>query len=80
MCWQMQLLYRKGNSGNQADLIGCREIAVGFGYASGQPAQAHFGLGDLDAVDVEVIFPHGKGRVVRQSVAANQVVIVSEQD
>jgi hypothetical protein len=74
------LLYRKGKSGNQADLIGCREIAVGFGYASGQPAQAHFGLGDLDAVDVEVIFPHGKGRVVRQSVAANQVVIVSEQD
>ena len=33
-------------------LLGCREIAVGFGYGSGQEAIAHFGLGDRDAVDV----------------------------
>ncbi len=35
------LVYRAGKIDNQDALLGCREIAVGFGYASGQPAIAH---------------------------------------
>jgi len=42
------------------ELLGWREIATGYGYASGQPAVAHFGLGDVTQVDVEVKLPGGK--------------------
>ena len=53
-------------------MIGLRAIAVGFGYASGQPAIAHFGLGDATTVDLEVVLPHGKGKIVRKNVKTNQ--------
>lgn len=65
-------IYRAGQLGEPAALLGCREIAVGFGYASGQPALAHFGLGKETQVDVEVILPHGRGSLSRRGVAANQ--------
>jgi hypothetical protein len=48
-------LYAEGKLGEAAALLGCREIATGYGYASGQPAYAHFGLGPAQKVDVEVI-------------------------
>jgi hypothetical protein len=57
-------------------LLGCQDIATGYGYASGQPAVAHFGLGKEPSVDVEVTLPHGKGTVVRKGVKANQRVVV----
>lgn len=47
------------------DQIG--EISVGNGYASGQPAVAHFGLGDLTEVDVTI------GKVTKR-VSADQVL------
>jgi hypothetical protein len=50
-----------------------RCIANGQPDASGQPAYAHFGLGSAQSVDVEVILPHGKGKLIRKGVAANQV-------
>jgi hypothetical protein len=59
-------------------LLGCREIATGYGYASGQPAYAHFGLGSEETVDVEVIFPHGKGTITRKGVKANTVLTVTK--
>jgi hypothetical protein len=65
-------LYRPGSMGQPAGLIGCREIAAGYGYASGQPAIAHFGLGELESVDVEVTLPHGKGKIEQTNVKANQ--------
>jgi hypothetical protein len=56
----------------KTDLLACREIATGYGYASGQPAIAHFGLGPEEACDLEVILPHGKGKMSRKGVKANQ--------
>ena len=57
-------------------LLGIQEIATGYGYASAQPAVAHFGLGTADTVDVEVTFPHGKKTVVRKGVKANQRIVI----
>jgi hypothetical protein len=71
-------LYAVGKLGEPAALLGCREIATGYGYASGQPAYAHFGLGKAEKVDVEVILPHGKGKLTHQGVAANQVLKVKQ--
>ena len=47
-------------------------------YASGQPAYAHFGLGKAEKVDVEVILPHGKGKLTHRGVTANQVLKVKQ--
>lgn len=65
-------VYELGQLGESAALIGCREIAIGYGYCSGQEAVAHFGLGETERVDVEVILPHGKGRIVQKNVAADR--------
>jgi hypothetical protein len=71
-------LYAEGKLGRAAALVGCREIGTGYGYASGQPAYAHFGLGRARKVDVEVILPHGKGRLTHRGVTANQVLKVKQ--
>jgi hypothetical protein len=71
-------LYAEGKLGQSARLVGCREIATGYGYASGQPAYAHFGLGPLQKVDVEVILPHGKGKLTRKGVTANQALKIKQ--
>lgn len=71
-------LYAEGKLGQAAALLGCREIAAGYGYASGQPAYAHFGLGAAQNVDVEVILPHGKGKLAQKAVTANQVLKVKQ--
>lgn len=64
-------IYRAGHAGELSALLGCREIAVGFGYASGQPAIAHFGLGDETMVDVEITLPHNRGTILEKGVAAD---------
>ena len=64
-------LYAEGKIGQATALLGCSEIATGYGYASGQPAYAHFGLGKAEKVDVEVILPHGKRKLTHQGVPAN---------
>jgi enediyne biosynthesis protein E4 len=71
-------IYTAGKLGDPAALIGCRDIAVGYGYASGQPAYAHFGLGKDDKADVEIILPHGKGKIERKGVKANEVLTVKK--
>ncbi len=58
------------------DLLCEREMAIGYGYCSGQEAIAHFGLGDLQAVDLEIILPHGRGVVHKPNVTANQRLTV----
>jgi hypothetical protein len=71
-------IYSEGKLGQAAALLGCREIATGYGYASGQPAYAHFGLGKAEKVDVEVILPHGKGKLAHQNITANRVLKVRQ--
>jgi enediyne biosynthesis protein E4 len=71
-------VYPAGKLGDASSLLGCREIAVGFGYGSGQEAIAHFGLGDEKSVDLEIILPHQAGRLERKSVAANQRISITK--
>lgn len=70
-------VYEAGRKGRPEALVGCREIAVGFGYGSGQEAVAHFGLGDRSVVDLVIALPHGKGEIIRESVEANRRLSVS---
>jgi hypothetical protein len=71
-------VYPAGKLGDAAALIGCREIATGFGYASGQPAIAHFGLGNVDAVDLQIILPHSGGTIERRGVKANERITIEQ--
>ncbi len=69
-------LYPAGKVGQPDSLLGEREIAAGYGYCSGQEAIAHFGLGKVESVDVEVILPHGKGTLTRKAVPADKPLVV----
>src|SRR5262249_5459405 len=69
-------VYRAGKLGHADALLGCREISAGYGYCSGQEAVAHFGLSKETTGDLEIILPHGKGRVERRGVAADQRLLV----
>jgi hypothetical protein len=69
-------VYPAGKLGQADAMLGCREIAVGFGYASGQPALAHFGLGSQEKVDLEILLPHGQGTLTRRNVPTDQRLVV----
>ncbi|MFT5123910.1 MAG: hypothetical protein ACI9TH_003182 [Kiritimatiellia bacterium] len=58
-------------------LLGRREITTGYGYASGQVAEAHLGLGDRTSVNLMVEFPDGTDRTIKD-VKANQLFEVTE--
>ena len=69
---------RLTRAGKPNELLGRQEVSTGYGYASGQPAVCHFGMGDVTEVDVEVRLPHGP--VIRQtSVKADQKLVVREE-
>jgi hypothetical protein len=65
-------VYRAGQLGQPAGLLGYREIAIGYGYCSGQEAVAHFGLGAVERVDLEVVLPHGRGKFTHAGIAVDQ--------
>ncbi|GIW79948.1 MAG: hypothetical protein KatS3mg105_1755 [Gemmatales bacterium] len=70
-------VYRPGKIGKPEALLGFQEISTGYGYASGQPAYCHFGLGNETKADVRVKLPDG--RVIdKLGVAADQKLIVHE--
>ncbi len=69
-------VYAAGKPG-PASRIGSREICIGFGYCSGQESVAHFGLGKTERVDLEVELPHGKGKLTKKDVAANQRIVLT---
>lgn len=69
-------VYPAGKLGTAAARLGSREVAIGYGWCSGQEAVAHFGLGPVDTVDLEIILPHGKGRIVRRGLKADQRLAV----
>jgi enediyne biosynthesis protein E4 len=71
----MVLAYPAGQGdGARGRFVASEQIATGYGYASGQPAVAHLGLGDLETCDVVVRLPHSKGAVIRRGVKANQKI------
>jgi hypothetical protein len=65
-------IYAAEHLGDPAHLLGRHDIAIGTGYASGDEAVAHFGLGRIAQCDVEVRW--GKRRLCRGQVAANQAL------
>jgi len=65
-------IYRAGKLGEPAALLGCKEIAVGYGYTAGQEAVAHFGLGKVEEVDIEATLPHNKGKLVQRGVKVDR--------
>ena len=67
-------IYQAGKLGQASALLGTQDIAVGYGYASGHAAMAHFGLGNETAVDIEVTYPNDKGKFTRKNVKANQKI------
>lgn len=70
-------IYPANNFGDAKSLLGCVEIGVGYGYSSGQQAVAHFGLGDVTEVDVEITLPHGQ-KLNRSFVDANQRIVMKQ--
>jgi hypothetical protein len=70
-------VYAAGFAGDQNALLGFQEIQTGYGYASGQPAVAHFGLGDRETVDVVIDIPGGN-KVLRERVQAGQTLVMTE--
>jgi hypothetical protein len=69
-------VFPAGKLGDPSSLWCAKEIAVGYGYASGQEALAQIGLGKLGTCDLEVILPHGQGRIERKNVTANQRIVI----
>lgn len=69
-------VFPAGKLGDTASLWCAREIAVGYGYASGQEAQVHIGLAKMDTCDVQIILPHGKGKMGLKNVKANQRIVL----
>jgi len=71
--------YETGQAGKPQALLASEEIATGYGFCSGQPAVAHLGLGKSTTCDLVVTLPHGKGRIVRPHVAADQRLTIDEK-
>jgi len=65
-------IYGAGHLGEPVHLLGRHDIAIGTGYASGDEAMAHFGLGKTVQCDVEVRWC--EHRMVRRDLATNQAV------
>ena len=52
-------IYAAGEAGNPDGLLGHRPIAATKGYSAGSELIAHFGLGDIETVDIIVTLPDG---------------------
>jgi len=70
-------VYKAGQINKPESLLGSQEISIGFGYASGQPAIAHFGLGEAAEVDVLVRYPDGS-ETTHPGVKSNQFLKVTQ--
>ena len=70
-------VFKAGQLGNNESLLGFQEITTAYGYASGQPAIAHFGLGDAPAVDLHISLPNGQS-IKRRNVSAKQRLVIDQ--
>jgi hypothetical protein len=70
-------VYQAGRIREREALLGYQEMATGYGYASGQEAVAHFGLGKSERVDVVVTLPGGQ-TVEQKGVTSRQRIVVKE--
>ncbi len=70
-------IFPAGKLGDPASLLGYQEITTGYGYASGQPAVAHFGLGAIDKIDARITLPDGKV-IDELGIVGNQLLTIQE--
>jgi hypothetical protein len=70
-------VYEPGRSADPDALLGLREIAASVGYTAGSPPWAHFGLGNLDVVDLRVTLPNGQAYSLDE-VASNQHLMLPD--
>ncbi|MDX1565813.1 MAG: ASPIC/UnbV domain-containing protein, partial [Phycisphaeraceae bacterium] len=68
-------VYAAGRLGDAESLLGRTELNIGYGYASGQVAEAHFGLGKRRTVDLRVVLPDGTA-VEKSAVTAGQRLVI----
>jgi hypothetical protein len=54
------------------DLLGAREITTTQGYSAGVAPVAHFGLGEVETVDIRLIPPGDVDEVTLSAVGADQ--------
>jgi sugar lactone lactonase YvrE len=73
-------IYDARRAGKPKSLLSIKETASGFGYASGQEAVVHFGLGEKENCDVQITLPHGKGTITRANLSANQRMVISTNE
>ena len=68
--------------GSKRTLLGLRHVQSGAGYGRSSPLEAHFGLGiPADgALEVEVLFPATKTRVVKKGIQPATRVVVRERE
>jgi hypothetical protein len=71
-------VYESGHLGDSQHLIGRRDIVIGTGYASGEEALAHVGLGSHQQCDVRVTWR--ELQVDQTGVAADQMLEVTVGD
>jgi enediyne biosynthesis protein E4 len=65
-------VFESGGAGDAGALLGARDITTTQGYSSGVAPVAHFGLGEVDRVDVRLSPPGDGDVVVLTDVAADQ--------
>jgi hypothetical protein len=66
-------IYEAGKAGLARSLLARQEIGTGYGYASGQPAIAHFGVGERTEIDLVFDMPF-KGKVVLDKRPVNKKI------
>jgi hypothetical protein len=69
-------VFPAGKLGDAKELLASGEIAIGYGYSSGQEAVAHIGLGKVERVDIEIKLPHSAGVITHRDVKADQRLVV----
>jgi hypothetical protein len=70
-------IHPAGETANAGEVLGFQEVTTGYGYASGQEAICHFGLGSSKTVDVAVELPDGQ-KLVKRAVPVNQRIVIKE--
>ncbi len=71
-------VYPAGKLGDEKSLLGFQELTTGYGYASGQPAMCHFGLGNVENVDLAIRLPDGK-QLEQRGVAVDRTLVIQEE-
>ena len=67
-------IYPKGKRTNKS-LVGFREVKSNYGYLGQDDPILHFGLGLHQSVDIEISFPDGSEKVLK-NVPANQTLLI----